>query len=66
MTIKELNKTLIEVVRNLENYTDRELVEIQSIGDKLKEMAMYETFSRERLKDDEQTRISTNNKKYEI
>ena len=53
MTSEELRKTLIEVIENLENYTDRELVEIQAIGDKLKEMAMYETFLREGVKDDE-------------
>lgn len=52
MTIEELRKSLIEVIKNLENYTDRELVEIQAIGDKLKEMAMYETFLREGVKDD--------------
>ena len=51
-TIEELRKTLIEVTKNLENYTDRELVEIQAVGDKLKEMAMYETFLREGVKDD--------------
>lgn len=53
MTIEELRKSLIEVTKNLENYTDRELVEIQAVGDKLKEMAMYETFSREGMTDDE-------------
>lgn len=53
MTIEELRKTLIEVTKNLENYTDRELVEIQALGDKLKEMAMYETFLREGVKGDE-------------
>lgn len=53
MTIEDLRKTLIEVIKNLGNYTDRELVEIEAIGDKLKEMAMYETFLREGVKDDE-------------
>ena len=48
MTIEELRKMLIEVIKNLDNYTDRELVEIQCIGDKLKEMAMYESFLREK------------------
>ena len=52
-TIEELRKTLIEVTKNLGNYTDRDLVEIQCIGDKLKEMAMYETFLREGVKGDE-------------
>lgn len=52
MTIEELRKSLIEVTKNLENYTDRELVEIQAVGDKLKEMAIYETFLREGVKDD--------------
>lgn len=52
MTIEELRKSLIEVTKNLGNYTDRELVEIQAVGDKLKEMAMYETFLREGVKDD--------------
>lgn len=53
LTIEELRKTLIEVTKNLENYTDRDLAEIQSIGDKLKEMAMYEVFLREGAKCDE-------------
>lgn len=53
MTIEKLIKTLIEVTKNLENYTDRELVEIQAFGDKLKEMAMYEAFLREGVKGDE-------------
>lgn len=53
MTIEELRKTLIEVIKKLDGYTDRELIEIQCIGDKLKEMAMYETFLREGVKDDE-------------
>lgn len=54
MTIEELRKSLIEVTKNLENYTDRELVEIQAVGDKLKEMAMYETFLREERKIDDE------------
>lgn len=52
MTIEELRKTLIEVIKKLDGYTDRELIEIQYIGDKIKEMAMYETFLREGVKDD--------------
>ena len=47
MSIKELNEVFIEVIKNLDSYTDRELREIKNIGDELKEMAMYETFLRE-------------------
>ncbi|HFI0468772.1 TPA: hypothetical protein ACGO5G_001193 [Streptococcus suis] len=48
MTIEEVRKTLIEVIKHLETYSDRELVEIKCIADKLKEMAMYEEFCREK------------------
>lgn len=48
MSINEIRKMLIEVIENLNDFTDKELIEIQSVGDKLKEMAMYEAFLRER------------------
>ncbi|MBM7180491.1 hypothetical protein JO388_09430 [Streptococcus suis] len=48
MTIKEVRKALIEVIKHLDTYSDRELVEIKGIADKLKEMAMYEEFCREK------------------
>lgn len=48
MEIEEIRKTLIEVIKYLDNYSDRELVEIKGIADKLKEMAMYEEFCREK------------------
>lgn len=47
MPIEELREMLIKVIQNLDEYADIELIEIQCIGDKLKEMAMYETFLRE-------------------
>lgn len=48
MKIEEVRKTLIEVIKDLETYSDRELVEIEGIADKMKEMAMYEEFCREK------------------
>ncbi|WP_307975917.1 hypothetical protein [uncultured Streptococcus sp.] len=48
MLVEEVREMLIKVIKNLDGYTDRELIEIQCIGDKLKEMAMHETFLRER------------------
>lgn len=57
MKVEELRKMLIGAIQSMSNYTDRELVEVQCIGDKLKEMALYETFLREKEEeDDEQTR----------
>ena len=47
MKIEEVRKTLIEVIKNLEAYSDRELMEIKGIADKMKEMAMYEEYCRE-------------------
>ena len=38
MKIEEVRKTLIEVIKHLENYSDRELVEIKGIADKMKEV----------------------------
>lgn len=46
--IEDLREMLVKVIKKLDRYTDRELIEIQCIGDKLKEMAMYEVFLRER------------------
>ena len=48
MNIKEIRKMLIGVIRSLDTYSDRELVEIKGIADKMKEMAMYEEFCREK------------------
>ena len=48
MKIEEIRKTLIEVIKYLDNYSDRELVEIKGIADKMKEMAMYEELCREK------------------
>ena len=48
MEIGEIRKTLVEFVKYLYNYSDRELVEIKGIADKMKEMAMYEEFCREK------------------
>ena len=42
MKNEEVRKTLIEVIKHLDAYSDRELVEIKGVADKLKEMAMYE------------------------
>ena len=53
MEIEEIRKTLIEVIKYLDNYSDRELVEIKGIADKMKEMAMYEEFCREKEETDE-------------
>ena len=47
MKIEEVRKTLIEVIKHLDTYSDRELVEIKGIADKMKEMALYEEFCRE-------------------
>ena len=58
MNIKEARKTLIEVIKHLEAYSDRELVEIKGIADKMKEMAMYEEFCREKEITDEMYQIS--------
>ena len=46
MEIEEIRETLVEVVKYLDNYSDRELVKIKGIADKMKEMAMYEEFCR--------------------
>ena len=48
MNIKEIRKMLIGVIRSLDAYSDRESVEIKGIADKMKEMAMYEEFCREK------------------
>lgn len=48
MKIEEVRKTLIEVIKHLDTYSDRELVEIKCIADKMEEMAMYEEFCREK------------------
>ena len=53
MEIEEIRKTLIEVIKYLDNYSDRELVEIKGVADKMKEMAMYEEFCREKEEEDE-------------
>lgn len=58
MKIEEVRKTLIEVIKYLDSYSDRELVEIKGIADKMKEMAMYEEFCRENRKIDEMCQIS--------
>ena len=52
MEVEEVRQTLIEVVKHLENYTDRELIELKWISDKMKEMALYEEFRRERETDE--------------
>ena len=48
MKIEEIRKTLIEVIKSLDNYSNYELVQIKGIADKMKEMAMYEEFCREK------------------
>ena len=48
MNKQEAVKALIEVIKHLDTYSDRELAEIKGIADKLKEMAMYEEFCREK------------------
>lgn len=53
MKIEEVRKTLIEVIKHLDTSSDRELVEIKGIADKMKEMAMYEEFCRENEGTDE-------------
>ena len=58
MKIEEVRKTLIEVIKHLDTYSDGELVEIKGIADKIKEMAMYEEFCREKEITDEMYRIS--------
>lgn len=58
MKIEEVRKTLIEVIKHIDTYSDRELVEIKGIADKMKEMAMYEEFCREKGVTDEMYRIS--------
>ena len=58
MKVKEVRKTLIEVIKHLDTYSDRELVEIKGIADKLKEMAMYEEFCRGKDVTDEMHQIS--------
>ena len=60
MEIKEIRKTLIEVIKYLDNYSDRELVEIKGIADKIKEMAMYEEFCREKRWSDEKQIYKSN------
>ena len=47
-----------EVIKHLDTYSDRELVEIKGIADKLKEMAMYEEFCRGKDVTDEMHQIS--------
>ena len=47
MKIEEVRKTLIEVIKHLDAYSDRELAEIKGIADKIKEMTMYAEFCRE-------------------
>ena len=53
MEIEELRKTLFEVIKYLDDYSDKELVEIKGIADKMKEMAMYKEFCREKEEADE-------------
>ena len=48
MKIEEIRKMEIDVIKSLDNYSDYELVEIKRIADKMKEMAMYEEFFREK------------------
>ena len=48
MKIEEIRKMEIDVIKSLDNYSDYELVEIKRIADKMKEMAMYEEFCREK------------------
>ena len=52
MKIEEVRETLIEVIKHLDTYSNRELVEIKDVADKLKEMAMYEEFCREKEETD--------------
>ena len=53
MKIEEIRKMLIDVIKSLGDYNDRELVEIKCIADKMKEMALYEEFCREKEETDE-------------
>ena len=53
MKVEEVRKTLIEVIKSLDNYSDYELVAIKCIADKMKEMAVYEEFCREKEETDE-------------
>ena len=53
MKIEEVRKAMNEVVKHIDTYSDRELVEIKGIADKMKEMAMYEEFCREKEETDE-------------
>lgn len=47
MKIEEVRKTMIEVIKHIDTYSDRELVKIKVFSDKMKEMALYEEFCRE-------------------
>lgn len=47
MKVEEVRKTMIEVIKHIDTYSDRELVEIKGVADKIKEMALYEEFCRE-------------------
>lgn len=38
---------MIEVIKHIDTYSDRELVKIKVFSDKMKEMALYEEFCRE-------------------
>ena len=58
MEIQEIRKMLTDFLISLESFSDRELVQIKGIADKLKEMAMYEEFCRENEKTDEMCQIS--------
>lgn len=58
MKVEEVRKTLIEVIKHLDTYSDRELAEIKGIAYKMKEMAMYEEFCRENEATDEMHKIS--------
>lgn len=53
MKIEEIRKMEIDVIKSLDNYSDYELVQIKRIADKMKEMAMYEEFCREKEETDE-------------
>lgn len=48
MTIEEVRKVLIEVIKNLDTYSDRELVEIKEMAISFNLSVMYEEFCREK------------------
>lgn len=48
MTIEEVRKTLIEVIKNLDNYSDRELVKIKEMAISFNLSVMYEEICREK------------------